>query len=541
MDFKKILAVCLLIFVFAAGAVSASNDISSDNNQTALETNEDLGQQDDLISADSNEDELKTVDEDILDVNEDGEDIIGYDESRIAGPIEDWGILDEKREVLFFESVDSNATGNFSVYVDGSVRYSCFVNKSDYTSGTFLRYIYLNDLNIHSKGTYQIKTTFNDKVLDEKSVDVMNYRFIVYEAVYGYGKPLEFYVILPDGANAPLTLKINGKSYDVKYEGGQRYVSVDTKGWNVGEYVATFTYAGDDIYDEDTKDVTIHFGPYVNDIFYMSVGEKEYFEFLANPGLNDYAEITTYRLDNENYIKLSNATINFKDGKAKFNLDNLGVGFYKFNVTYHIGKATGNMALTKWVLKNTEGFSASVSPSKINAGSTVTVKVKGPKLPNNIEVYVDGKLKKTVLMSKGGASFKLSGLSVGTHKIRFWLEMNDETTDDYQYEYGRFFSYTAYVTVKKFTKLTLSKVKVKKSAKKLTIKATLKIDGKAVKGKTIKFKFNKKTYKAKTNKKGVAKITVKRAILKKLKVGKKVKYQATYGKKTVKRTVKVKW
>lgn len=90
------------------------------------------------------------------------------------------------------------------------------------------------------------------------------------------------------------------------------------------------------------------------------------------------------------------------------------------------------------------------------------------------------------------------------------------------------------------TTLSLKKVTVKKSAKKLAITATLKIDGKAAKGKTITFKFNSKKYSAKTNAKGIAKITVKKSVLKKLKVGKKVKYQASYGKTTVKKTVKVK-
>ncbi len=89
-------------------------------------------------------------------------------------------------------------------------------------------------------------------------------------------------------------------------------------------------------------------------------------------------------------------------------------------------------------------------------------------------------------------------------------------------------------------KLTLKKVKVKKSAKKLVLRATLKINGKAVKGKKITFKFKGKKYKAKTNKKGVAKVTIKKKVLKKLKVGKKVKYQATYGKVTKKYTIKVK-
>ena len=88
--------------------------------------------------------------------------------------------------------------------------------------------------------------------------------------------------------------------------------------------------------------------------------------------------------------------------------------------------------------------------------------------------------------------------------------------------------------------LTLKKVKVKKSAKKLVIKATLKEGKKALKKKTVTIKFKNKKFTVKTNKKGVAKVTIKKKILKKLKKGKKVTYSATYLKDTVKRTVKVK-
>ncbi|MDO5815012.1 MAG: hypothetical protein Q4Q18_05185 [Methanobrevibacter sp.] len=88
-------------------------------------------------------------------------------------------------------------------------------------------------------------------------------------------------------------------------------------------------------------------------------------------------------------------------------------------------------------------------------------------------------------------------------------------------------------------KLVLKTVKVKRSAKKLVLKATLKVNGKAVKGKKITFKFNGKKYTSKTNKKGIAKVTIKKNVLKKLKVGKKVKYQASFGKLTVKKTAKV--
>ena len=87
--------------------------------------------------------------------------------------------------------------------------------------------------------------------------------------------------------------------------------------------------------------------------------------------------------------------------------------------------------------------------------------------------------------------------------------------------------------------LKTKKVTVKKTAKNFSLKASLKINGKLQKGKLITFKFNGKKFTAKTNKKGVAKVTIKPSVLKKLKVGKKVTYQATYLKDTVKKTVKV--
>ena len=99
---------------------------------------------------------------------------------------------------------------------------------------------------------------------------------------------------------------------------------------------------------------------------------------------------------------------------------------------------------------------------------------------------------------------------------------------------------TAKNCVYKNTKITLKTVTVKKSAKKLTLQATLKKGSSPLKSKSVTFKFNGKTYKAKTNSKGIAKVTIKQNILKKLKVGKTVTYLAKYSSFTAKKTAKVK-
>ena len=95
------------------------------------------------------------------------------------------------------------------------------------------------------------------------------------------------------------------------------------------------------------------------------------------------------------------------------------------------------------------------------------------------------------------------------------------------------------ITVKQVLKS--SSRTLKKSATKWVLKATLKTSkNKPIKGKTISFKFNGKTYKAKTNSKGVAQITIKKAVIKKLKKGKTYAFTVTYIKDTLKYKIKVK-
>lgn len=138
--------------------------------------------------------------------------------------------------------------------------------------------------------------------------------------------------------------------------------------------------------------------------------------------------------------------------------------------------------------------------------------------------------------TKGGAIYGFKSSSSDKHEakaVKCTFEANKASK-------GRdIFGGTATKSVFNYLKLTLKTVKVKKSAKKLVLTAKLTKGKTLIKGKKITFKFNGKTYKAKTKKNGIAKVTIKKTVLKKLKVGKKVKYLAKYSTLTVKKTAKV--
>ena len=87
--------------------------------------------------------------------------------------------------------------------------------------------------------------------------------------------------------------------------------------------------------------------------------------------------------------------------------------------------------------------------------------------------------------------------------------------------------------------LSSANYKVRKTAKSLALTGKLaRVNGKYLKGKVIAFKLNGKTYKAKTNAKGVAKVTVPKSVISKLKI-QKYDLTLTYMKDTIKKAVTV--
>ena len=211
--------------------------------------------------------------------------------------------------------------------------------------------------------------------------------------------------------------------------------------------------------------------------------------------------------------------IDLSDKKGKYNI----TFEYSGDKNYPSFKKDANVTV-----ETNPSITASNAKVIYSAGTTYKITVYKNKgiLAKSVSVVIkqnNKKFKTIKTNSKGIASFKVTQ-TPGTYKLKIT-------------SLGK--TVTKTLTVKHI--VTLKTATVKKSAKKLILQATLaKVNKKYLKKKTVTFKFNGKKYKAKTNAKGVAKVTIKKSVLKKLKVGKKVTYQATYLKDTIKKTAKVK-
>jgi hypothetical protein len=473
--------------------------------------------------------------------------------------------ITSKYERLFY--FEPRVEGTLSVYVNGEKRYNKTLEDDQEVSLNAV------DLGIDANDTYNI--TFKFLSADNQEID-FDYHLVPVD-VADWTELDDDYVDIFDeldilshddyvatvsdfsdegGVSGTVTLFIDGKQYFTKTY--TKYVDeeITVDELNIYNNFATGIHRVKLVYNKNNareyvaeKNVEFYGNPDIDYVSEISVGEKENIVITFLKGttgtVTAYYGVKKSSIDPEedDYWDFGSVykTVNIVDGVATITLDSLAKG--ENRLLFNISSSTYNSderSVEVNVRENTAGVTSSVSASEITVGSDVVVKFNGIKSEEEkVYIYLDGKNIKSALPTTGALSETLSDLTVGQHKISVRFEEGE-----------KFYSNTFYVTVKekstpvkkadKIT-LTLKKVKVKKSAKKLVLQATLKINGKnAKKGTKITFKFNNKKYTAKTNAKGVAKVTIKKSVLKKLKVGKKVKYQASYGKTTKKLSVKVK-
>ncbi len=407
-----------------------------------------------------------------------------------------------------------NIVGTVKVYIDNKLVYT-----SNTEDGEFILSLekYLKYTNREVKVVYTGKTFSRTKTQQVN----MTYDFDVWPEHFTYGEENVIEVILPDTMNRKLlTIKVDGVEYKFTQPeySGNNLAAVDVSKLGEGNHSMFISFKGDDKFYplNRTYNFTVSYNfdiPF--DIEYKDSSKI----YLRLPG-NATGNLEVY-VDGKLF---KSAKMN--KGYAEVKIGELAPGWHDLTVRY-----------------NGTDYSVAEEESTLYVAPKISltyrfrhwqdkyISLEVPKSLGGYAIFnIDGKNHK-VQVKNGIARYSLKNLKAGEHEIYVSYYGSNGLND--------LDNWRVVTVYKPIIKLALQKAKVKKSAKRVVIKATLKINGKVAKGKYLKFKFNKKTYKVKTNKRGIAKLVIKKSVLKKLKVGKKVKYQVSFSKKTVKRTVKV--
>ncbi len=405
-----------------------------------------------------------------------------------------------------------DAKGNLVVEVDGEV----YAKKAFENGKAAISFDTLN------RGYYNVRVYYdgNDYYVENRTFDLsVNFNILVSSQEILFNESVDVYLNLPSYINGTLTVSCNGKESSAMMVDG--YAKVTLLGLNLGEneYSANFVEDGEEPIEVSTEG-TIWVKPIVIVSDNFVVFGKNIVSVLVPSGFkgkvscygdNDYertAKITSQKTDVSMPLVTSGL---YLIDVSVYDEDNCCV--FQEGYQANVSKATTpKLFATSATVYNGFNYNAKILGTDGNPlkGAKVTFQVGKNKAV----------AKKT--NAKGIASlpmnYKPAKYTVVVKYAKQTLKVK--------------------VTVKKV--LALKSAAVKKSAKKLVLTATLKKGKSPIKGKVVAFKFSGKTYNVKTNANGIAKVTIKSSILKKLKVGKKITYQATYLKDTVKKTTKVK-
>ena len=416
----------------------------------------------------------------------------------------------------------ANATGSLIVYNDN--RRSVLFTQQVINGRASVE---LNDLPV---GIYEINAYYDGDDMDVRpfkgTFNVLPQVNITQDVMIGDNATISMDL---NGASGNILVVVEGLRPSVQdIENGKMIYTFSTEDMSYGNRTINFQYFGTDFDGNVFYVLNESTGRYVPINYYINVLPK-------------IVEVEMESNDNWAYISVGNATgtievfingtkyavLDIVDGIASLDLSGLSNGKYlvtwKYSGDDKYAPFSEDMILT---INNT--IEAADLKMLYMSKSKYSVKVCGTNgsaltgIP--VTFIIDGVEYATVNTTEDG----VAGITIKNKPGKYQITSK-----------ALGMNVTKKLTVKHI--ISLKKAKVKKSAKKLVLTAKIKkVNGKSVKGKKVTFKFNGKKYKAKTNKKGVAKVTIKKAVLSKLKAGKKVKYQATYKKDTVKRSVKVK-
>ncbi|WP_407462004.1 lectin like domain-containing protein, partial [Methanobrevibacter sp.] len=438
-------------------------------------------------------------------------------------------VTSKANETIDIRKIPVNMVANISVDLDtalvnitlnDSINETIFIDLGDvnYTIRSFdgIASINLTGLNV---GLHNVRVSLYDAVYESDDVElnftIDSRRTIItlenIQTVYQSGK--EYKIILTDEDGNPLGGRVleytlnNFTDALLTDENGEAYLNISLK---TGSYKLNVKFLGEKLYiaSNGTSTITVKTSviPQYSNYTYGSKYSVKFLGKDSNP--------------------LKNTTVSIVFAGKTYNVKTDANGVAKIDVKLKPGTYT-----VKIINPNT----SEEKTQKIKVLSRITEN------KNLVMYYGSGSKYKVKVLDDYGNIAK--NVSV---KFTYRGKTYNKRTDNKGYAYliikSKPNKYAISVTYKGFTVKNNITVKptiiakniTKKRAK--TVKYTAKLlnsKGKILKSKYIKFKFKSKTYKRKTNSKGIATLS-----LKYLKKGKYSVY-LTYGKLTVKRTIKI--
>ena len=415
---------------------------------------------------------------------------------------------------------DDLITDNLNVFIDDK-KVPVYKSEDD---EFYTYYVNINDFKV-GKHTIHVNYTGDGKY-PAKSVNStfeISSEIKISNEAMPYNSSIDVELTLPSDAEGNLTVYISKTNESYSLVDTQAlsngYAKVKVRGDHIGKYYIKAEYDGN-YKIKNVTDYSIDIQPIITVPESMVWGDDKYITIKTDKEAN--GTLYFYRL-----WKLYRQ-VDIVNGSANISLKDLPIREYyegETSIKYNSSEYEFE-PWDYWIFVKPKFTLTGPASMYYSSSTSYSVKVFGLNGKILSEKYVTFKIGKTTVKvktnSKGIAKLKVPN-TVTPGKYTVKVVYNG-------------FSASKKLTVKQV--LTLKAIKVKKSTKKLVLTATLK-NKKVIKNKQVTFKFNGKTYKAKTNTKGIAKVTIKSNVLKKLKAGKKITYQATYKKDTVKKTAKV--
>ena len=389
-------------------------------------------------------------------------------------------------------SVPSKISSKVSVEIDGVAKKVTVISNDEGQS------IFVGDTADLSVGEHIAVLKYaGGKIYPAKTVKV---KFNVTPIVDFAGSTLEkgdgLTLVMPEDAKGNLTVYVKKRNGDywVFYNqnaAGKTFVTFDNLTY--GHYIVSLNYTGSDY------EVNYNYGHVYEDSFDITINPE--FTFPKKVLIGDSATVSVRVNENNSKMRIYgmgfDKRVDMVDGVATVTLPALknGINYFTAWVMTDVNGDDGESYEVYVQIEGVNPIKADDTTSVFFNTARYSVEMKylnGTAIESGkVTFYIlDGKkqiLKKDVYIKNGTAtlSYKITQ-GVKTYTIKTVYNKA---------------SLSKKLSVKHL--VTLKKVTVKKSAKKLVLTATLgKVNGKYLKNKKVTFKFNGKTYKAKTTKKG---------------------------------------